>query len=110
MDRVGTLLNFKHMVPDEPGKKKARPKNEFYELCKFFADVYNESLKVEKTDKKPVTPQRFMRDCKKNRRAYELAQMDFHEIVAMPEFAYEWTDPKKRAVLLFGRLKNRKLD
>jgi len=110
MDKVSTILNYGHIAEPEEGVKKPRPKNEFYELCKFYSDVFNESLKGDKTGKKPVTPQRFMRDCKKHRRDYELAQLDFHEITSMQEFEHEWKDPQKRAVLLFGRLKNRKLE
>lgn len=71
--------------------------NDFYELCKFFADVYNTTATTK------VTPKRFMRDCKANRRAYELAQIDYYEIVSLYDIP-----GKDRAKLLFGCLKKRK--
>jgi hypothetical protein len=80
------------ILPTKPKKV-----NQFYELCKFFSDTYNASSTTK------VAPQRFMRDCKKNRRAYELAQIDFFEITKL-----YGTPVKDRAKLLFGCLKKRK--
>jgi hypothetical protein len=70
--------------------------NQFYELCKFAAQLYNNAAK----DK--VTPKRFMRDCSKNRRAYELAQIDYNELCNTNMTAED------KAKLFFGSLKKRK--
>lgn len=86
-------------------RREKKRVNEFYELCKFYSDAWNAA-----DPKNPVHPQRFMRDCKANRRAYELAQIDYNELVAMPEMEYKLKEPKARARLLFGRLKNRKIE
>lgn len=70
--------------------------NAFYELCDQFARVYNLA-----SDRK-VTAKRFMRDCKTNKRAYELALIDYQELL-QPSMS-----EKERARLLFGKLKVRK--
>lgn len=79
--------------------------NDFYELCKLFSDVWNAA-----TPENKVHPQRFMRDCKANRRAYELAEIDFKELTNMPDLEYKLREPKAKAKLLFGRLKARKAE
>jgi hypothetical protein len=78
--------------------KKQRPLNEFYELCAAAANVYN------KATERPVKPQRFMRDCKAHRRAYELALLDYRELEP------NCTSNTDRAKLFFGCLKKRKHD
>jgi hypothetical protein len=88
LERIGFILP----------KRERKRVNVFYELCAFYASVWNAS-----SDKK-VTPQRFMRDCKANRRAYELAQIDYNELLGQLNLQF----PQQKAKLLFGRLKNRK--
>lgn len=86
-------------------RPKRKRLNQFYELCKFFSDIWNGV-----PDSKKVTPHRFMRDCKANKRAYELSQIDYFEIIAIEDIKHRFKEPKAKAVLLFGRLKNRKLE
>lgn len=78
--------------------------NEFYELCKFYSDVWNAA------PGQKVLPNRFFRDCKANRRAYELAKIDYVEITAMEDFKHNFKEPEAKAKLLFGRLKGRKAE
>lgn len=80
-------------------QKPKKRVNQFYELCKFFSEIWNGVPNAKK-----FAPNRFMRDCKANRRAYELAQLDYQELMAM----YPKHDPVERARLLFGQLKKRK--
>jgi hypothetical protein len=86
MERVSSFITI-------PKRKRV---NQFYELCKFAAQLYNNATQ----DK--VTPKRFMRDCSKNRRAYELAQIDFNEL-CQPNMT-----PQEKAKVYFGSLKKRK--
>jgi len=96
MEKVSALLPFREL---EPKQDKKRKPNEFYELCKFASDLWNDA-----TPDKPVTPNRFFRDCKKHRSAYHLAKIDFLELsVQFPS-----KDPKDKARLYFGMLKKRK--
>ena len=100
MKTMSDLIDTKRFIkPEKPGRKP----NEFYELCAFFATIYNSALEA---GTKPVTPQRFMRDCKKNRNAYEQAKRDFDELIAIPTLVDKFKSPKDQARLLFGRLKN----
>lgn len=75
---------------------KKRRINEFYELCKFAADLWN------RASVKQVPPHRFMRDCKTNYKAYELAQIDYTEMKG------RCSNPQDHAKLFFGCLKRRK--
>jgi hypothetical protein len=98
---IDSLVNKAHTEAMEKATfilpTKPKRVNQFFELCKFFADTYNASSPTK------VSPNRFMRDCKANRRAYELAQIDFYEIVKLYDIPV-----KDRAKLLFRCLKKRK--
>jgi hypothetical protein len=72
--------------------------NAFYEQCARVAKLWNNA------SPKKVTPKRFMRDVKENRRAYELAEIDFNELLTR-----EMTS-QDQARLFFGKLKRRKVE
>jgi hypothetical protein len=72
--------------------------NEFYEICARAAKIWNNA------NEKKVNPHRFMRDVKNNRRAYELAEIDFNELLTR-EMTY-----MGQCRLFFGKLKRRKAE
>lgn len=72
--------------------------NAFYEQCARAAKLWNNA------SPKKVTPNRFMRDVKANRRAYELAEIDFNELLTGEMTCQE------QARLFFGKLKRRKAE
>lgn len=76
---------------------KRRKVNPIWELCAFAA------LRWNSTSEKQVTPTRFLKDCYKHQKAYELAQIDYGEL------SHYCTTPEQQAKLYFGCLKKRKL-